>query len=330
MSIDQSPEVRRTDSSALQKLVTKVESYVRQSISENTKKAYRSDWRHFDSWCHQNELESLPATPETVASYISALASGQNQANKSYAASTIQRRLTSLRVVHQTQNHEDPTDDERVEKVWQGIRRDNEVQTKQVGRKALLSSEIHQVVDAIDTDNLKGKRDRALVLIGFATGMRRSELVSVTVENLHFKDEGLVIDVPKSKTDQEGEGRQASVHYGDDYCPVYAVKNWLEEADIENGPVFRSIDRWGNVGDTALSGRSVTRMLKQRASDVGLEPARIGAHSLRAGHITQRKLAGESNESIMIQTGHSSKSTLRRYDRRAKVFRHDVTEPLGL
>jgi site-specific recombinase XerD len=217
MSIDQSSLLQKRESSALRKLVNTVESYVRQSIAENTKQAYQSDWNHFESWCHSHGLEAAPAEPETVAGYISAMASGDTESGRVYAASTIQRRLTSIRVVHESQGFDDPTDDSRVRQTWQGIRRDADVQTEEVGRKALLSREIHQIVDTLDENSVKGRRDRALILLGFATGMRRSELVSLEVRDLEFKSKGLVVHIRQSKTDQEGQGRKASVHHSEKY-----------------------------------------------------------------------------------------------------------------
>ena len=316
---------------AIGSLLDKVQEFVDQSVSENTKRAYRADWSHFRQWCDTHSVDPLPAQPATVASYISALASGDGTPDgEPFAASTIQRRLTSIRVLHRAQECDDPTDSELVEKTWKGIRRDDNVQVDQNGRAALLTPHIRRMVDSLDTDTVKGKRDRALILLGFATGARRSELAQLDVDDLDFRPEGVVVHIRQSKTDQEGTGRTPSLHCGGDWCPVAALEAWLDSSDLEDGAVFRTVDRWGNIRENRMSGRSVNRAVKSACESAGMDASQVGAHSLRAGHVTQRKVKGDTNDAIMHQTGHSSESTMRRYDRRAKQFRHDVTDSLEL
>jgi len=312
-------------------LMDSVRDFVDQSISENTARAYRADWQHFTEWCRRHAVSPLPASSETVAAYISGLASGEAAADDtSYTASTISRRLTTIRVVHGARGAGDPTDTELVKKTWKGIRRDDEVDVDQNGRRALLTPHIRKMVDSLDDETIKGLRDCAMILLGFATGARRSELAGLDVDDLDFRAEGLVVHIRRSKADQEGRGRTPSIHYGGEYCPVSTVQRWLHTGDIDDGAVFRTVDRWGNLRDNRMSGRSINRIVKSAAESAGLNSDRIGAHSLRAGHVTQRKVAGDADGAIMDQTGHSSESTMRRYDRRAKQFRHDVCESLGL
>lgn len=310
----------------------RVEHYVQQSMSENTRRAYETDWKCFESFCDSRGVSPLPAAAETVASYLSALADGTwGRCDDGYAASTIQRRMTTIRVIHRARGHDDPTDHEAVAKTWKGIRRDDEVQVAQGGREALLSADVRAMVDALDTSELKGIRDRAILLVGFATGMRRSELADLDVDDVTFRARGAVLHIDSSKTDQEGKGRKVSMEYGGDYCPVEALRTWIVEAELEEGPLFRTVGRWGNARDSRLSGKSINRAVKSAAeSIVHLDEEEVGAHSLRAGHVTQRKIEGESNDAIMQQTGHSSESTMRQYDRKAQLFRHDVTQSLGL
>lgn len=330
MKDDQLPQTT-DEPQVLGPLAEKVRAFVDNSVSENTRRAYRSDWKHFRDWCVAHEVSPVPAGPETVASYLAAMASGAARpSGDRYTASTIQRRLTALRVLHRAQGHDDPTDSELVQKTWKGIRRDDDVQVTQVGREALLTPHIRQMVDEVDCDSLKGLRDRAIILLGFATGARRSELAALDVEDLDFRPEGVVVSIRSSKSDQEGVGRTPSVHHGSEYCPVRAVKEWIGAAEIESGALFRSVDRWGNIRGNRLTGTSINRIVKAAAESAGLDSSRIGAHSLRAGHVTQRKVVGDSNDAIMDQTGHSSQSTMRRYDRKAKEFRHDVSDSLGL
>ncbi len=331
MSDTHPPAERDADLEDLEGLLERVRQYVDQSVAENTRRAYAADWRHFEGWCRAHELEVLPAAPETVAAYLTALADGSAAEDGTpYAAATIRRRLTSIRIVHGAREAGDPTDAELVEKTWRGIRRDENVQVGQEGREALLARHIRAMVDALEDERLKGRRDRALILIGYATGMRRSELAALDVEDLEFRPEGVLVRIRRSKTDQAGRGRTASVHYGSEYCAVSALKAWLETAEIEEGAVFRSVDRWGNIRGNRMSGRSINRAVKAAVEAAGMDASRVGAHSLRAGHVTQRRVAGDTAEAIMDQTGHDSPSTMRRYDRRAKQFRHDEAESLGL
>jgi site-specific recombinase XerD len=328
---DQLPQVSDNDTDLAQ-ATDRVQRYVEQSMSENTRRAYKADWRCFTDYCQARGAEALPALSETVAAYISELADGSwGQTDGGYAASTIERRLTTIRTLHRAKGHDDPTQSETVARTWQGIRRDDDVQVNQDGRGALLTEDIRAMVDHLDTDTTKGKRDRAILLLGYATGMRRSEIANLDVDDLDFRARGVVVHIASSKTDQQGEGRSPYATHGGEYCPVQALKTWIEAADIDEGPVFRSVGRWGNARDSRLSGKSINRIVKGAAEYVEhLDASELGAHSLRAGHVTQRKIEGESNDAIMDQTGHTSESTMRRYDRRAKQFRHDVSGSLGL
>jgi len=310
----------------------RVQHYIQQSMSENTRRAYKSDWACFTDWCEGQNFTPLPATSEAVADYISALALGDwGRCADGYAASTIERRLTTIRVIHRARGHDDPTQHELVAKARKGLRNDDDVQVAQEGRRALLSEDVRAMVDALDTETTKGKRDAAILLVGLATGMRRSELAGLDVDDVEFRARGVVLHIQQSKTDQEGKGRAPYITHGGEFCPVEALQDWIDAADIDNGPLFRTVGRWGNARDNRMSGKSINRAVKSAAEPIEhLDETELGAHSLRAGHVTQRKIEGESNDAIMDQTGHASESTMRRYDRRAKQFRHDVTGSLGL
>jgi integrase len=187
------------------------------------------------------------------------------------------------------------------------------------------------MVDATDA-GLIGARDRALVLLGFAGAFRRSELVGLDVADCTFGKDGLTVTLRRSKTDQEGQGRKIGIPYGSnpETCPVRNIQAWLEVAGINSGSLFRSITRHGRVRPGRLSGIDVARVVKKLAERAGLDPAKYAGHSLRAGHATSAAIAGASERSIMIQTGHRSVQMVRRYIRDGSLFRENSAGKLGL
>jgi integrase len=179
---------------------------------------------------------------------------------------------------------------------------------------------------------LQGIRDRALLLIGFSGGFRRSELAQLAVEDIAVGKRGLTIHLGRSKTDQEGAGRKVGIPYGSDpaTCPVRSYAAWLEAAKLERGPVFREIDRHGHVGAQALHKDSVGLIVKRAAARIGLDASRYAGHSLRAGLATQAYVNGATELDIMRQTGHRSLATVRKYIRDATLFRDNPAARLGL
>jgi integrase len=179
-------------------------------------------------------------------------------------------------------------------------------------------------------DSIKGLRDRALILLGFAGAFRRSELVGLDVEDLLQDERGLQIRLRRSKTDQEGQGRVVGIHRSSEppLCAVRALTRWLDATGIETGPVFRPITKAGTVRDRRLSDHAVAVVIKRAAKLAGLDPSRYSGHSLRAGHVTQARLNGASAESLMRQSGHRSVAMLTRYIRVADVFRDNSSARL--
>ncbi len=190
-------EVRPSGLAALEEAAGRARDYVGQARAQNTLRGYRSDWTHFEAWCRDHELPSLPAAPESVALYLAALA-------ETHKASTLQRRLSSISQAHKAAGLESPTGHAGVRAVWAGIRRAKGV--AQEGKAPAVTEEVRAMVSALP-DSLLGTRDRALLLLGFAGAFRRSELVSLDVGDVQETREGLVATLKRSKTDQEGEGR---------------------------------------------------------------------------------------------------------------------------
>lgn len=311
-------------SSELRSIADKAKLFAQSSKSEATKRAYRSDFQHFSEWCAEHELSPLPARAETIAFYITSLADAD------YATSTIGRRMVAISQAHKLTDHESPTTHQTVREVWKGIRR--EQGGGQKSKRPLLTVEIRRIVQQLGDTKLIDVRDTALLLVGFAGGLRRSELVGFDVDDVEQRERGLVLRLGRSKTDQEGEGQIVGIPRGrhEETCPVRALRRWLDEAGIDGGPVFRSVSKGGDIADSRLSGRSVNLVVKRHVKAIGLDPDRYGAHSLRSGFATAAARAGASEREIMRHTRHKSRQVVRRYIEEGSVFRDNAADKLGL
>jgi len=259
-----------------------------------------------------------------VALYLTDLAADHKPAS-------LERRLTSITKAHQAAGLPTPASMQQavVSETMKGIRRT--LGTAQPGKEPLLTADIRQMLDALG-DGLIGCRDRALLLVGFAGGFRRSELVSLDVEDLTETADGLIVRVRRSKTDPEAKGITVALPYGSTAatCPVRSYRSWAAAAKITAGPAFRSVDRHGRVGRARMNAGSVARLIKRAAEAAGLDPAGYAGHSLRAGFATQAFLNGAAEVSIMRQTRHKSLNTLRKYIRDRSLFRDNPAAKLGL
>jgi site-specific recombinase XerD len=302
-------------------LVGEARGYLDAAKSDATKRAYESDWAHFEQWAKDHQAQALPASVETVAEYITDLAAVAK-------VSTLERRIAAITHFHKTSGAESPARSTPIRTLMSGIRRTKG--TKASEKKPVLTEDLRTMLEELPDGNL-GIRDRALLLVGFAGGFRRSELVSLDFEDLDFKRAGLAVTLRRSKTDQEGEGRKVGINYGSNVetCPVRSLQAWLEHAAIDSGAVFRSISRHGKI-DGRLTPQSVALVVKRYAAAVGKDPAEFGGHSLRAGLATQAAESGASERSIMNQTGHKSLKIVRKYIREGSLFRENASAKLGL
>ena len=288
-------------------------SFAEQEKSAGTRRAYRADWRIFAAWCAERGLDPLPATPETVARFLSA------QANEGAKASTIGRRAAAIGYAHKLAGHsEPPTNAEMVKSVMRGIRRAIGAAPKQ---KAPATADLVRAMLDACPDTLQGKRDRALLALGFAGAFRRSELVALEVADLAEVPDGLRVTVRRSKTDQEGLGQEIAIPRGYRLRPVEAVQAWLAAAEISSGPVFRPVLKGGRVQAEPLTAHSVAAIVKRYAELAGLDPAQFAGHSLRAGFITSAADSGAALLRIADQSRHKSLDVLRGYVRRADMFK---------
>lgn len=287
--------------------------YAEQSRSESTRKAYGVDWSHFVAYCEGVKAEPLPADPATVAAYLSRSA-------KSYKVSTLQRRMSAISIRHKSAGYVSPTAHPIVSDVWEGIRRTHG--TSPESKSAAVAPVLREFLDSIDTATLQGKRDRAVLLVGFYGAFRRSELVALNVDDLEFDDSGVTVRVRRSKTDQQGKGTYKAIPFRTGgACPVAALSEWIAAAGIESGPIFRSIRKGGAVvNDRRLSGRDVARTVKRAAERAGLDPKEYAGHSLRSGFATTAARSGATDRAIMQQTGHKSRAMVDRYVQASRVW----------
>jgi len=280
--------------------------------SAATRRAYKADFRIFAAWCGSRGASPMPATPDLVSAYLASLATAGAK------ASTIGRKAASIRYAHRLAGCEPPTNVETVKATLRGIRR--EIGTAKEQKAPATADRIADMLASIP-DTLAGKRDRALLLLGFAGALRRSELVALTVADLVDAEGGLRVIIRHSKTDQEGQGQEIAIPAGGKLRPVEAIRTWLAAAGIAEGPVFRPIAKGGKLQPVALSDRSVAAIVKGYAERAGLDPDAYAGHSLRAGFLTTAAEHGASVFKMMEVSRHKSVDTLRGYVRRADLFR---------
>lgn len=287
-------------------LDAKVADLLANSISANTRRAYQADLAHFETWGG-----GIPASPSTVASYLAVHA-------EKLSVATLVRRVATISKVHEAKSLSNPCRTEIVRATLRGIKRTYGIAQHEA--KPLLKEDLFVVLDAMG-DGMKAARDRALLLLGFAGGFRRSELIGLDCENLEHVRQGLIITLRRSKTDQEGAGRKIGIPLGRTrYCPVAAVHAWLSIARIQSGPIFRRVDRHGHVLRARLSGDAVSTVVRERLSAIGINPEGFSGHSLRAGLATSAAQAGVSALKIRSQTGHATDAMLARYIRCSEMF----------
>jgi integrase len=284
----------------------KVLEFLTAATASNTRRAYQSDLAHFIAWGG-----SIPADPVIVAKYFAAQ-------SKMLSLATLARRMIAIRRAHVLRDFPDPTKAELVRLTLRGVRRLHGRPQRRVA--PLRLEHLADIVSRLGSAP-RDSRDRALLLVGFAGAFRRSELIAVECKWIERREQGFVVTLPRSKTDQEGRGRDVAIpRIGGPICPVAALDSWLATSEIANGSLFRPVSRAGRVLGKPLSPSAIATVVKQRVAQIGLDPARYSGHSLRAGFATSAAAAGVPVWKIKGQTGHVSDAVLSRYIRETGIF----------
>ena len=325
------------------KLIETARDFMGEASAPATRRAYAADWRAFVAWGAGFGFGVLPASAATLVLYLSHLAASGKK------VSTIVRAKAAISVAHDVANENNLTHAPEVRRAMKGIRRT--IGSAPSKKKALLGDDIQHMISQVlhgtrkdptgtnktaetaetgsngtgSNTSVRSFRDAALLAVGFAGGFRRSELVAIRVEHLDFQPQGVIVFIPKSKTDQEGVGRRIGIPHR---ATVKLLKPWLHRAKIENGPVFRAVRADDTVGTAGLSADAVAEIIKKRVGSIGLDPRLFAGHSLRRGFITTTVRQGKNERDIMRQTGHKSTSVFRGYVEEAGVFIDNAADEL--
>lgn len=282
-------------------------SYLEASRAKSSLRAYASDLRHFLNWG-----ANVPCSPEMVARYLA-------EHGKTLAPTSLERRLTSISVAHSARGLPSPTRNELVRSVLKGIRRTRSIPLKQA--KPLLRDDLFIVLDTMIGNSPKDLRDRSLLLLGFAGGFRRSELVGLDIGDIEQVRQGMVVTLRRSKTDQEAQGRKIGIPFGRTrHCPVKAMETWLQVVGTFGAPIYRPVGKGGHIASQRLSGNAICTIINGRLSAAGMNSVGYSGHSLRSGFATSAAMAGASSWKIRQQTGHASDAMLSRYIRDGSLF----------
>ena len=311
----------------IKKLQDETINNLKNSKSQNTVRAYKSDFEDFGLFCIKNGLNSMPTDPKVVSLYLTFLSS------KDVKISTIKRRLVSIGVLHKIKGHYLDTKHPVIIENFMGIKRLKGVNQK--GKKPLLINDLKQIIDEInkqDEPEIKKLRNKALLLLGFAGGFRRRELISLDLEDLEFVFEGVKINIKRSKTDQFGEGFTKGIPHFENYlyCPVKNLKNWLNISKIKKGPVFVRFSKGSKLTGERLTDQSVALIIKDCIKKTGINSANYSGHSLRSGFATSAAEAGAEERSIMAMTGHKSTEMVRRYIKEANLFKNNALSKIKI
>jgi site-specific recombinase XerD len=300
---------------------------LKSSKAINTIRAYKSDFKDFAAFCAKHSFKALPTEPKIIALYLTYLS------GKDAKMSTLRRRLVSIGMTHKLKGHYLDTKHPVIIENLMGIKR-----TKgsiQRGKKPILINQLKAIINVINeekTDEIKKVRDKAIILVGFGGGFRRTELISIDHEDLEFVPEGVKITVKRSKTDQFGEGMTKGLPYfaNEIYCPVIHLKKWIKISNIKDGPIFRRFVKGCSLSKNRLTDQSVVLLIKRYLKLAGIENKNYSGHSLRSGFATVSAESGADERSIMVMTGHKTTQMVRRYIKEANLFKNNALNKIKI
>jgi len=294
--------------------------------AENTQIAYSKDWKDFEKFCKKYNRKDLPAEYDTIRNYLVFLSGGQK---KIYKLNTIKRRLASIAAKHKELNHTFNSSHPIIKRQMDSIKRNLKNNLEQTS--PLLFDDLKKIIDEIDKEISQNGfkkinyRDKAIILIGWFGAFRRSELVNLEYENIALTENGLIIKMNKSKTDQEGKlepkGLERSSNKNSPYCPYYNYLIWINESKISSGKIFRHIDTSNSINHESLSDKAIALIIKNRALKAGIPNEKLSGHSFRAGFATELAKKGATESEIMKTTQHKSADMVRRYIRDAEILK---------
>ena len=298
---------------------------LKNSKSANTLRAYQADFKDFSAFCAKNGLSSMPTEPKILSLYLTHLSATSK-------FSTLKRRIASISVIHKIKGHYLDTKHPIIMENLHGIKRVKG--TNQKAKKPILINNLKSIINIIDqhlsycglselegSKDIRNKiRDKAIILVGFSGGFRRSEIVNIDYDDIEFVTEGVKIFIKRSKTDQSGEGMIKAIPYFDNksFCPVLALKHWIDNSEIKSGKLFD------------ISDKSVALIIKKYVSLAGLDPNKYGGHSLRSGFATSAAESGAEERNIMAMTGHKITQMVRRYIHEANLFKNNALNKIKI
>ena len=297
----------------------KVNEYGRLGLegAVNTQRAYKSDLKDFNEWCEINGQIPFPVSPETLAAYVSHLADDCKWA-------TINRRLAAISKLHQLNNLETPTQNRIFRIVMEGIKRTKGIRQKQA--PAFKLNILKQLLRDFDTESNANLRNKALLILGFTGAFRRSELVALNVEDLNFTEDGLIVSIQKSKTNQYRDYEEKAIFYSPEaiLCPIRTLQLWTKRLEKTSDALFVRVRKGDRITSDRLTDKTVNDLVKTYFGE------EFSAHSLRASFITIAKINGADDSEIMRQSKHKTSAMIQRYTRIEDIKKHNAGVKLGL
>ncbi len=304
-------------SAELSEQIRETKELIEASRALRTRDGYKNDWVQFLKWCNRQSVDWRKVTPEVLMLYL-------NEMAKARKLATIRRHVAAISSAYQAAQLEDPAYNSKIRTLMKGITRT--LGSKQTQKAPVTTARLDQMLAVEPNDQrLIRLRDRAVLLVGFSGAFRRTELVSLQMDDIEFVEQGMKVTIRKSKTDQEGIGRVLAVPYdGSETCAVTALKDWTDASGITEGPIFRRVTKGGVVGTDALTAQVVATIVKKYAALIGLDADKFGGHSLRSGLVTSAAEHGASIGKIQEITGHKTTTMVGRYIREADLFKNNA------